>query len=212
VSGCCQPGDLDDIFTSDRARADARDYRRKGVRGQARAIVELARQTAREGSVLEIGGGVGAIQVELLRAGAARALNVELSRSYEAAARELGEEAGVADRVERKIGDFVAEAADIPPADVVVLHRGVCCYPDAAALADRAAGHARTLLLLTMPVERWWMRLAAIAINLWPAITGSRFRFHVHPSATVTAAASAHGLRLTERRHGWIWQLLVFAR
>lgn len=210
---CCQPGDLDGIFTPGRAEADARGYRRKGLRGDARVIVEIASAFGMSGrSVLEVGGGVGAIQIELLRAGAAHATNVELSRTYEPAARALGEEAGVADRMSREIGDFVVEAPRIAIADVVVLHRVICCYPDVGALAGTAALHARALLLLTIPVERWWMRAGALAINLWPRIIRSRFRFYVHPSAAVVAAASAHGLRVKERRRGRVWQLLVLAR
>ena len=211
---CCEPGDLDGIFTTGRAEADARGYRRKGLRGEARAIVEIVRAAGISGrTVLEVGGGVGAIQIELLRAGAASATNVELSRSYEASAHALNEEAGIADRVTRQIGDFVVEAQRIAPADVVVLHRVVCCYPNVDALARAAADHARSLLVLTLPVERWWMRFAALAINLWPRITGSKFRFYVHPSASIIAAAAASGLRLRERRGRRlsVWQLLVLA-
>ena len=40
-------------------------------------------------TVLEIGGGVGEIQIELLKSGAARAVNLELSPAYEAEATEL---------------------------------------------------------------------------------------------------------------------------
>ena len=213
MSRCCEPGDLDSTFTTGRAEADARGYRRKGLRGEARAIVEIVCAEGIGGrTVLEVGGGVGAIQIDLLRAGAAHATNVELSRSYEGVANALNAEAGVADRIVRKVGDFVAEAPRIAPADVVLLHRVVCCYPNVDALVGAAALHARSLLVLTMPVERWWTRAAALAINLRPRITRSKFRFYVHPSAAVIAAASVNGLRLKERRHGRIWQLLVLVR
>ena len=89
-------------------------------------------------SVLEVGAGVGAIELELLAAGAARATDVELSGEYEEEAQKLLDEHGVADRVERRVGDFVTEPVE--PHDVVVLHRVVCCYPDVDALVGVAAG------------------------------------------------------------------------
>ena len=46
-------------------------------------------ETAWTPTVLEVGGGVGAIQLELLRAGAAGTTNVELSAAYEPYAAEL---------------------------------------------------------------------------------------------------------------------------
>ena len=212
VSGCCEPGDLDDIFGTARAERDAREYRRRGVRGQSRWIVDALRDRARGRSVLEVGGGVGAVQIELLRAGATRATNVELSASYEVAARDLLDSTGVADRVDRHIADFVTTAAQMPPADLVVLDRVVCCYPDAQALVTAAAQHARDSLALTFPVDRWWAPIIAAAINIWPRVTGSRFRFFVHPTGDVTRAATTSGMRLESQRRGFIWQLLVFAR
>src|SRR5204863_4096528 len=107
----------------------------------------LPRRRRRGGdSVLEVGGGVGAIQLELLKAGAAQTTNVELSPEYEPYAAELlGEDA----RVQRRVRDFVRDAAELEPADDVVLHRVVSCYPDPEALVGAAADHARRRLVLS---------------------------------------------------------------
>lgn len=212
MPSCCEPGDLDGIFSPARARSDAKRYLRKGLGGQSRRIADALRSRVTDRTILEIGGGIGAVQIELLRAGASRATNVELSRSYEETSRELIERGGLSDRIERRIGDFVAEAASVPAADVVILDRVVCCYPDAPALVRAAAEHAREVMVLTLPVERPWMGVARALINLWPRITGSRFRFFVHSTATVRRAAEDRGLRLERRDAGWLWQMLVFAR
>jgi magnesium-protoporphyrin O-methyltransferase len=163
-------------------------------------------------SVLEVGGGVGAIQLELLRDGAARAVNVELATQYESVASDLIRERGLGDRVERRLGDFVRDADGIPDADVVVLQRVVCCYPDADALVGAAADHARRLLLLTFPVERWWIRVGLAAENAFFRLRGSTFRSFVHSTAAVIAVARRHGMRLVEHRRGLIWQVLALER
>ena len=79
--------------------------------------------------MLDVGGGIGAIELVLLAAGAARATNVELSGGYEEAASALLAERGLSDRVDRRVADFVSEGDAVEPHDLVVLHRVVCCYP-----------------------------------------------------------------------------------
>ena len=213
ASGCCAPGDLDDIFSPSQAASDARAYRRSGLDGEARRIAEAVRRVAGEGyTMLEIGGGIGAIQLALLREGATSATNVELSRSYEALARELIAEAGLDGRVDRRVADFVADASSIAPADAVILQRVVCCYPNAVGLVEAAARHARRVLVLTFPIDRWWIRLLLPLGNAWLRVRRSKFRSFVHATRTVVDAAEQQGLRLDIRRRGFLWQMLVFTR
>ena len=70
-----------------------------------------------------MGGGIGAIEIELLKAGMARAVNVELTPTYEAAAGELVVETGLSDRVDRRVMDFAEAGPEVETADVVVWAR-----------------------------------------------------------------------------------------
>ena len=79
-------------------------------------VDELVRRGIEGASVLEVGGGVGAVEIELLEAGAARAANVELSDGYEEEAARLLAEKGLAGRVRRTLGDFARRAGDTEPA------------------------------------------------------------------------------------------------
>ena len=213
MGGCCRPSDFDQIFDAKRARNKARDYARKGVTGDSRRIVDLVRRSIPPGySLLEVGGGIGEIQLELLRDGAAHVVNVELATQWEHSALELLRERGLGDRVERRLGDFVREGDNTPTADVVVMNRVVCCYPDAEALVGAAADHARRLLVMTLPVDRWWIRCGFTAGNLLLSLRGSTFRALAHPTHTVRSTAERHGLRLTQHDRGIIWQLLAFGR
>ncbi len=122
MSDCCQPA-YAGVFNSRSARKDAKAYRNKGLDGQSAQIVSLLTAEPLEGAtILEVGGGVGAIQLELLKAGAGRAVSVELSTEYEAAAAELLAEADLEGRVDRRVGDFVAMNGNLPVADAVVMN------------------------------------------------------------------------------------------
>jgi cyclopropane fatty-acyl-phospholipid synthase-like methyltransferase len=106
----------------------AKRYRKRGLDKTARRMVGFLEQRGIEGAtVLEVGGGVGEIQIELLKRGAAHTVNLELSPAYDAEAERLLGEAGLQERAERRLHDIAVEPHAVEPADVVVLHRVVCC-------------------------------------------------------------------------------------
>lgn len=213
MSACCASG-YERFFGPRQARRDARRYRRRGLDDTARRLVdELARRGVAGASALEVGGGVGAIELELLRKGAERATIVELSHGYDEEAEGLAREAGMEQRIERRHGDFVAQEALVDPADVVVMHKVVCCYPDPEQLVGAAAQHSRRLLAVSFPRDdAWWMRLAVRLGNLWFRLIGG-IETYLHEPARVVAIAEAAGLRtVLHDRAGRIWRVAVFER
>ncbi|HEY4412904.1 MAG TPA: methyltransferase domain-containing protein [Gaiellaceae bacterium] len=210
MTGCCAR-DYEKVFGRNTADRDARRFREHGLRGSAKALAELAGDVRGE-SVLEVGGGVGAIEIELLEAGAAQVTNVELAATYEDAAGTLLAERGLAGRVDRRVGDFVSEADAIEPHDVVVMHRVVCCYPDVDELIGAAAQHARKRMVLTYPQERGVLRTAFSLVNAVMRVSGSTFQVYLHPVDRIAAAAAAQGLTLAERRrHRFVWESAAFS-
>jgi hypothetical protein len=84
MSSCCPSRDYLRFFNQRFARRLANRYRKRGLDPTAQTMVEFLRELGIEGaSVLEVGGGVGEIEIELLQAGAARAQNLELSPAYQ---------------------------------------------------------------------------------------------------------------------------------
>lgn len=211
MSNCCARG-YERAFGARTARRDARRFRRKGLDSTAQRMVnEVAARGVEGADVLEIGGGVGAIELELLRRGAARATNVELSHGYDEEGEKLVAEAGLEGRIDRRYGDFVEDEAVTGPADVVVMHRVVCCYPDPEALVGAAAGHARRVLALTFPRSTWWTRLGTRVANVFFRLI-CQFESYVHPPETILGAARSHGLAPVYEHSGRIWRLAVFER
>jgi SAM-dependent methyltransferase len=205
---CCGPRGVE-IFDERQARRDLASYRRRGLDRAARRLVGAV---ASNGDVLEIGGGIGAIELELLRRGAARATNVELSPAYEPYARELLDAAGLVGRVDRRVGDVVEQPELAVPADVVVMHRVVCCYPNMPALVGIAADKARCVLALTYPRDTWWTRLGSRAVNLFMRLTGNEYRSFIHRPAEIRDTATSRGLKPTLHHAGVLWQLATFER
>ncbi|MHB8572971.1 MAG: class I SAM-dependent methyltransferase [Candidatus Dormibacteria bacterium] len=213
MSDCCSPRGYRRIFSADSARAQARRYRRSGLDRNSRRVAEVVLAHGVEGlTLLEVGGGVGAIQLELLHAGMRAATSVELTPTYEASAAELLEEAGLRERVERRVADFVQAQASVPAADVVVMNRVVCCYPDMPALVGAAGAHARRLMVLSFPREALWTRAAVSLVNLLLWVTRREFHIFVHPVSGIAAEASLQGLTADLGRPGLFWQTATFSR
>ncbi|HVS04097.1 MAG TPA: methyltransferase domain-containing protein [Thermoanaerobaculia bacterium] len=213
MSSCCYSEEYGERFSEKEARRTARRFRRKGLRGSAGALAAGLAATGVDGAtVLEVGGGVGGIQAHLLRSGAARAVNVELSPSWEGAARRLFAELGLGDRVERHVADFVDLAGQLPEADLVVLHRVVCCYPDWRAMLGAAAGRTRRALGMTLPRDRWWTRATVAVGNGFFALRRRDFRAYVHPVAPMLDALRQGGLQVVGDSQGPVWRTLILAR
>lgn len=212
MGDCCSlPRGYDKLFGEKTARRDLKRYRRKGLDDTARQIVEFLRGRGVEGlSVLEIGGGVGALEAELLKSGAARAVNYELSPSYEESARELWREVGVEDRAEYRVGDVTQN--EVPAADAVVMHKVVCCYPDAEALVGAAAERAGRYLVMSFPRERRLTRIGFGGLNLVARLLRWEYRSFIHPVSEIIGAAERRGLKQVEEHRGLIWQVVALER
>ena len=212
MAGCCEPRGYDDMFSARFSRYLARRYRKRGLDRTATRMVDFLTRHGIEGaSVLEIGGGIGEIQLELLRRGAARATNLELVASYEADARALAADAGLADRVTRRQLDLATSPDAVAPHDIVVLHRVVCCYPDYQRLLGAAAGHATRLLVFSHPPRNLASRAVFGAQNLFFRLRRTAFRTFVHDPGAMVAAAEQGGLRTTYRHRGVVWHVAGLA-
>jgi hypothetical protein len=176
-------------------------------------MVAFLEQEGVEGAtVLEVGGGIGEVQIELLRRGAAFAVNLELSPAYDEEATRLLREAGVEERAGRHLHDLAADPDGVEPADVVVLHRVVCCYRDYQRLLGAAAEHARRLLVFSYPPRNGVSRLLVGAQNLFFMLRRKEFRTFAHPPARMLAVVEERGLRRAYAHHPLVWQIAGFAR
>ena len=213
MSDCCTPKGYRWIFSERSARAEAKRYRRKGLDATSRRICDFVKRQGVEGrTVLEVGGGIGAIQIELLKAGAARAVSVELTPTYEEEAKALLREAGLEERVERRVMDFAAAGAAVEGADIVIMNRVICCYPDMPRLAGTASDHARELLVMSFPRRTWWMQVAMFLGNTILSATRREFHIFLHPPGSILATSERRGLRTVLNKSGVVWTVAALRR
>ncbi|HET9781896.1 MAG TPA: methyltransferase domain-containing protein [Candidatus Dormibacteraeota bacterium] len=213
MSDCCTPRGYRWVFSERSAQSQANRYRRRGLDGPSRRIVDYLKKRGVEGrTLLEVGGGIGAVQLELLKAGAARATSIELTPTYERVASELLAEAGLTDRVERRVMDFAQSSGQVADADIVIMNRVVCCYPDMPRLTAAAAAHARQTLVMTFPKHNWWTRAGLGAGNALLWLMRREFHIFVHRPADIIATSRSHGLHPAVDDSGFLWKLAALHR
>lgn len=209
---CCQCQGIESLFDKRRADADLTQYRRDGPSKTTRWLLDALKSEGVEGmTLLDIGGGVGAVQHELLQAGVRQATAVDASSAYLRAAREEASRQGRADRVNYHFGNFVDLAPTIGPADIVTLDRVICCYHDMEALVSLSAERARRLYGLVYPRDTWWLRVASYLPNAGFWLMRNPFRIFVHSSEAVNAILRAHGLKQRFYRQTMFWQVNVYS-
>jgi 2-polyprenyl-3-methyl-5-hydroxy-6-metoxy-1,4-benzoquinol methylase len=200
-------------FDRKTAERDLRRYRHRGADRITRLLItELQRWPLEGASILDVGGGIGVIDMELADSGAGSATVVEASPAYFEVARNDVESRYGSRSTQFVVGDFVAMAPTLSDADVVTLDRVVCCYPDAETLLRGAAQRTRRLLAFTYPRNRWYVRAFIALENSWRRLRGKPFRAFLHPPERMHAVLETAGLVRAARQGTAVWMVDLYHR
>ena len=165
-------------------------------------------------TVLELGCGRGALLLELVQTGVARATGIDLSPAGIDAARERFERAQLSERADLSVGD----AARIPLErhDWVILDRVMCCYPDVEGLLANTLPAARQIYAFTVPTSRGWRGVAARLEewfeNAWNTLRGQSCPGYVHNLDRIEQRLVTAGFRLRHRDRQRLWHIAVYER
>lgn len=214
MSSCECPHGLPGGASARQVERKIRSYRETGPEPTSRILIDAILRHGVEGmTVLDVGGGVGAVHHELLRSGATQAVDVDGTPAYLEAARAEAERQGHADRVSYHLGDVVEVADRLDPADVVTLDRVVCCYEDFEALLGVVAEHARRLVGLVYPRDTWWMRAGYFRLlHAYEDLVDGRSDWFLHSSRAMDATLRRHGFLPGFDRSQGIWRVQLYER
>ncbi len=211
---CCSiPCNDTSRFFSRLARLYRWRFRLFGFEKTQRQLLEGIRQAGlEEATLLEIGCGAGHLHQALLQAGARQAVGVDLSARLLGEARRQAQQAGLSARTDYRQGDFVALADEIPAADIAILDKVVCCYPDPERLLAAALDRTRRVLALTYPRDRLLTRSGVALMAALLRLTGCRFRPYVHDPASIERWIRHAGFRRHCRARTFAWLTEIHLR
>lgn len=214
MSCCRQCEGLEDLFNSKVAREDLEAYRKHGASRTTRLLIDQLRVAGvQDLTLLDVGGGVGAIQHELAQSGVRATLGVDASSAYLAAAKSEAQRQGYAERADYRFGDFVQIAPELDAHDIVTLDRVICCFPDMPNMVALSAARAKRLYGVVYPRDVWWLRAAQQIGGAALALARNKYRFYIHRTHEVDSLIRAQGLQPRfHQRVGLIWQVFVYER
>jgi predicted RNA methylase len=193
--------------------------RRATVAGVTAPLLEALVEAGLEGrTVLDVGCGIGDLSMAAIGRGAERATGIELSPKAIEVGTAIALERGLQDRMTFRPGD--GSKVDLPQADVVVLNRVFCCYPDIESLVAHSLAAAGSVYAFTTPpssgLASAFVRVFGWFSNVWYRLRERKFhgfRVFVHDIEQIDERVRAAGFRPIRReRQRFVWHLAVYAR
>jgi magnesium-protoporphyrin O-methyltransferase len=211
--GCCQCQGIENMFDKKSAKRELKRYLKKGPSKTTSMLLDAIHEKGVQGlDFLDIGGGIGAIQYDLIKAGASSGTSIEASSAYIDAVNYETLQNDLVERVSFKHGDFTTMASDVDSADIVTLDKVICCYDDMSELVGLSSKLARKIYAVIYPRDVWWTKLGFLMVNFYSRIKGSSFRTFIHPTKKVEEIIFGNGLRRNYYATTLVWQVAIFTR
>lgn len=210
---CCDHCvDAGRFFNTKTARKELRKFNSKGPPNKSTRllIAALKERGVRGKTLLDVGGGVGMIQHELLDDGLAESMLVEASPAYLEVAKEEARRRGYEKETAFRHGDVVDLAPDLPEYDLVTLDRVICCYPHMKELVRASTAKASRWYGVVYPKERWYLSAGLQLANIYCWARGMDFRVFVHDN--VDATIRAEGFAPVYRDETILWNVGLYER
>lgn len=210
---CSQCLGNEKFFNEKHARKDLKHYLRRGPAAATGKLLDAIRtHDIRDLTLLDIGGGIGAIQLELLKVGVKRSTDIDASSAYIEIARQEAQRQNLVERISYLLGDFVELEDQVKPADIVTLDRVICCYPDMEKLVTLSTAKAGRLYGLIYPRTNLIMKFARLFINLFNYLRRNTMRFYLHDPVQVDRIMRAGGLTLCHESQTPLWLVRLYQR
>ena len=210
---CCQTQNYNGFFDRKIAEKELKNYQKKGPDKTTKVLIDVLKSLGMEGlTLLDIGGGIGVIQHELLKDGIVSAVSVDASKAYIEVSKEEAERNGNADRITFYCGNFVELAFKFPKSDIVTLDRVICCYPDMWSLVGLSSQLVKKYYGLVYPRDTWWVKKGVSFANFFLWILHKNFRTFVHPTQEVDQLIPRFGFVQRFYHKTLIWQIVIYGK
>jgi len=213
MSCCCPHSRSAGRFFSLFARRYRKRFESKGFEPPQKLLLQgLEQASYQDASLLEIGSGVGHLHQTLLENGASTAIGIDLAATMIEEAKKWASDRGLEDRTRYIEGDFMEMVPTVEQADVTLLDKVICCYPDADGLVHQTLAKTRRVYALIYPRNRWFIRTGCHVLSVLMKLIGSAFRPYVHNPDQVDQWVRDAGFTRIVNDQTMIWLVQVYVK
>jgi len=211
TQACCG---FDKEFDQKLAQKELRNYQKTGKpKKNTKALLDvILKENIKQCSLIDIGGGVGVIPIELIIKGISKATVIEISTAYLNAARQNADKQGVINHIEFHLGDFAHLKDRVSEADIVTLDKSICCYENYHDLVRFSTAKAKHFYGIIIPRDEWWVKFFHGVELFFRKIVGNKFRSYIHPVIEIEQTIKEAGLKRIHLKYQREWIIAVYQR
>ena len=188
-------------------------FNRRGAGKPTKKLLKLLLdQDVKEKTLLDIGGGIGAIQWSFLKNGGKRTMDVDASNGYIHVAKAHAHENNLTNKADFLMGNFVDNSEEIGVHDFVTLDKVVCCYPDYKTLLGLALEKCDQTVGLVFPLGGPISKVTAMFENLYFFFKKNPFQTYIHSPREIENFIISKGFALAKKKISFPWHVQVYTK
>lgn len=210
TSHCCG---AETIFDEKKAEKSLKKYLKKGPEKFTKLLLNaLYKNELTNFSLLDIGGGIGILQHELIKKGIIKTTDVDASTAYIATAKQLMKKNDTENKMKFIYADFNDCHQEIEKHDIVTLSRVVCCYPDAVGLINNSIAKTNKFYGLIYPRTGFLAQIFQKIMNLGMYLKKNPFRVFMHSEELINKTVCNNGFERIYYGNAFPWRVVLYQR
>ena len=210
---CCDHGDFDKAFNKELAEQELSEYLNVGLKKSSRPFMRVLNALPVHGkSLLDIGGGIGAITFELFAKNIQSAVHIDISKASVDTFREEVNRRSLHNKVKSLHGDFLSHSEGISSSDLVILDKVICCYEDMEQLVHQSVQKAKYWYVYSIPRNSWLVRFRFFFEDIQDWLKGRYLPVYFHSNKAIEAIATGAGFQKTMELLDGNWRVVVFEK
>ena len=206
---CCG---AENIFDKKEANKNLNRFKKKGPNKTTSLLLNAIKKETIEGfSLMDIGGGIGVIQLELLKANIKSSTDVDASNAYIKVAKSLLKDNGY-ENTQFIHGDFNDKINELEKHNIVTLERVVCCYPYIEDLIDNSTSKAISYYGLVYPNDGGLSKFLNKLAHFYFWLKKNPFRTHIHSEIMMHKRIEKNGFNRIYYMKQFPWNVALYKR
>ena len=206
---CCG---ADKLFDKKTAKKQYKSYLKNGPSRVTKKLIGQLEKTNTGSSLLDVGGGIGAIQWWFLNHGGKQTYGIDASSGYTELVMEHAEKNNLKESAHFILGDFISKSKELPQVNHITLDKVICCYPNFETILNLACTTSLNTVSLSYPMDGFISDIFRSFGVLYMKMTGNPFKPYVHRVASVRALFIENGFELKARELSFPWHIETYAK